>query len=259
MKQSILLSFTVMFSALLTGQDTSQGFLLSGSVIYEQIDQLNIQLEGDAAQMADLLPRERKSEKILHFTDEASLYENHRTEDLEETMDVHGGGEMMIKMAEPDNKMYIDLKAGMQIEQKEFMSRMFLIESERPAGEWKLTGKQKMIMDYPCQQAVTSDEEKEVVAWFTPSIAVSAGPGRYGNLPGLVLEVNIDEGRQILVAKSIELKALDKGLLEKPTKGKDVTEEEYQAIVEEKLKEMGVEHGGSSGGDHTVVVRIRAN
>jgi len=259
MKQSILLSISVMFSALLMGQHSSQGFLLSGSVIYEQIDQLNIQLEGDAAQMADLLPRERKSEKILHFTEESSLYENHQTEDLEKTMDVHGGGEMMIKMAEPDNKMYIDLKAGLQIEQKEFMSRMFLIQSERATGNWKLTGKQKVILDYPCQEAITRDEEREVVAWFTPSIAVPAGPGRYGNLPGLVLEVDIDEGAHILVAKSIELKELEKGLLKKPTKGKEVTEEEYQAIVEEKLKEMGVEHGGSAGGDHTVVVRIRAN
>lgn len=165
----------------------------------------------------------------------------------------------MIKMAEPENKMYIDLKAGMQIEQKEFMTRMFLIESERTKWEWKLTGNQKMILNYPCQEAISSSEEKEVVAWFTPSIAVSVGPGNYGNLPGLVLEVNIDEGTRLLAAKSIELKELDKGLLKKPSKGKEVTEEEYQAIVAEKLKEMGVEHEGAGGGDHTVVIRIEAN
>ncbi len=259
MKRSILLSFAALIPALLAGQNSTQGFLLSGTVIYEQIDQLNIQLEGDAAQFADALPKERTSEKILHFTEEASLFENHRSGDPEETMDVHDGGGMMIRMAEPDNKIYIDLKAGMQVEQREFMSRMFLIESERATGDWKLTGNQKIILDYTCQQAVSSNEEKEVVAWFTPAIAVSAGPGKYGNLPGLVLEVNIDEGDHILKATSIELKEPDRELLKKPTKGKEVTEEEYQVIVEEKLKEMGVEHEGAAGGDHTVVVRIRAN
>lgn len=259
MKRFILYLFVSMCGALLMGQQLDRGFLLSGSVIYEQIDQLNIQMEGDAAQFSDLLPKERKSEKILHFTAEASLYENLQTGEPEEAPDVHSGGGMMIKMAEPENKMYIDLKAGVQIEQKEFMTRMFLIESERTKEEWKITGNQKMILDYPCQEAISSDEEKAVVAWFTPAIAVPVGPGKYGNLPGLVLEVNIDDGAHLLLAKSVELKALESGLLKKPSKGKEVTEEEYQAIVAEKLKEMGVEHEGGGGGDHTVVIRIEAD
>lgn len=255
MKRSILVLGILMSAAHLMAQDDNNGFLLSGSVIYEQVVQLNIQLEGDAAQFADALPKERKSEKVLHFNEEAALFENHHTEDPEEAMDMHEGGGVMIKMAEPDNKTYTDLKAGQQIEQKEFMSRMFLIESELPKGDWKLTGQQKMILEYPCQQAVSKEEEKEVVAWFTPSIAVPAGPGKFGNLPGLVLEVSMDQGEHVLVAKSIELKELDKALLKKPTKGKEVTAEEYDAIVEEKMKEMGVDHEGGSG--HAVVVKIR--
>ena len=39
----------------------------------------------------------------------------------------------------------------------------------------------------------------------------------------------------------------DKELLKKPTKGKEVSEEEYHAIVEAKMKEMGVEGEGGSG------------
>lgn len=240
---------------MLEAQVGNNGFLLSGTVIYEQIMQLDIQLEGDAAQFADALPKERRSEKILHFNEDAALFENHRTDDPEEGLDMHDGGSVMIKMAEPDNKIYTDLKEGQQVEQKEFMSRMFLIESKLSKGDWKLTGEQKVILDYPCQQAVTKEEDKEVIAWFTPAIAVSAGPGKFGNLPGLVLAVNIDQGQHILEAKSIELKELDKALLKKPKKGKEVTEEEYQVIVEEKLKEMGVE--GEAGSSHAVVVRIR--
>ncbi len=240
--------------SVLTAQEGNNGFLLSGSVIYDQIVQLDIQLEGDAAQYADLLPKERKSEKILHFSEEAALFENYHFDDLEEDLAAPQEGGVMIKMAEPDNKTFTDLKEGKQIEQKEFMSRMFLIKSELKHGHWKITGKQKMVLDYPCQQAITTEEDREVVAWFAPAIAVAAGPGSFGNLPGLVLEVNIENNQHVIIATSVDLKEVDKDILKKPTKGKEVTEEEYQAIVEEKMKEMGLEGEGGSG--HAVVVKI---
>ena len=254
MKKSIVILVSMFVGSILIAQEGNNGFLLSGSVIYEQIVQMNIQLEGDAAQYADLMPKERKSEKILHFSEEAALFENYHFDDLEEDLDAHQEGSVMIKMAEPDNKTFTDLKEGEQIEQKEFMSRMFLIKSELKQGHWKLTGKQKMILDYPCQQAITSEEDREVVAWFAPAIAVAAGPGSFGNLPGLVLEVNIESNQHVIIATSLDLREVDKSILKKPTKGKVVTEEEYQAIVEDKMKEMGVEGEGGSG--HAVVIKI---
>ena len=255
MKKSILMILSILTGSLMFAQQGGNGFLLSGSVIYEQIVKLDIQLDGDAAQFAHMMPKERKSEKILHFTEEASLYENHQADDPEEAMDMDGGGTMMIRMVEPDNKVFTDLNKGLQIEQKDFMSRMFLIEKELGKGAWKLTGSQKTILEYPCQEAITEEEGKAVHVWFTPNIAVSAGPVGYGNLPGLVLGVDINEGEQTILATSIELKPVDKELLKKPGKGKKVTEEEYQAIVEEKMKEMGAEREG--GGGHAIVVKIR--
>ncbi|MGW8313959.1 MAG: GLPGLI family protein [Bacteroidales bacterium] len=258
MKRFILLFGVTCCGTLLLAQQRDLGFLLSGTVLYEQTDQLNIQLEGDAGQLADALPKERKSQKVLHFTGESSLYENNPSESSEEPMEMHSGGGMMVRMIEPENKVFTNLKTGHQIEQKEFMSRMFLIESVRPEWEWRLTGQQKKILDYPCQEAISTREGDEVVAWFTAAVAVEAGPEEFGNLPGLILEVNIDEGEHVIKATSVELKTLEKGVLKKPSKGKAVTSEEYQAIVAEKMKEMGMDEG-SSGGDHTVVIRIEAN
>jgi len=149
---------------------------------------------------------------------------------------------------------YTDLENAMQIEQKEFMSRVFLIETEFKNGSWKLTGEQKMILEYACQEAIAEEEGKVVHAWFTPRISVPAGPAKFGNLPGLVLAVDINDGEQVILATSVDLKPVDAEALVKPKKGKKVTQEEYHAIVEEKMKEMGSEHGGGSG--HAVVVRI---
>ena len=254
MKKSIMVLFSMLAGSMVMGQQGSNGFLLAGSVIYQQTTKLDIQLEGDAAQFAHAMPKERKSEKVLHFSEETALFENHHSDDPEEAIDMDGGGTMMIKMVEPDDKVYTDLENKLQIEQKEFMSRIFLIESDWKKIAWKITGDQKMILEYPCQEAVIEEEGKMVQAWFTPKISIAAGPGKYGNLPGLILAVDINDGEQIIEAVSIDLKPVDAELLKRPRKGKKVTEEEYHAIVEEKMKEMGAEGGG---GGHTIMIKIK--
>jgi GLPGLI family protein len=245
------------FMAMLDAQQASNGFLLSGEVIYQEIVKMDIQLEGVDAQLADQIPKERKTEKVLHFTEEEAVFENHQKDDPEEAMHMEGSG-IMIKMYQPDNKTYIDLKNKKVIEQKEFMSRVFLIESELEPTKWKMTGEQKEILDYACQEAITQVEGKDVHAWFTPQIGVAAGPGKYCNLPGLVLAVEMHDGDLTLEAIGIELKPVDQSVLKKPTKGKKVTRDEYQAIVAEKMKEMGVEgDGNGAASTHSVVVRIQ--
>jgi GLPGLI family protein len=237
------------------GQEMGNGFLLTGGVIYEQKVKLNIKLEGDAAPMAHALPTERKSQKVLHFTEEAALYENHQEAEQNEVMHSEGQATVMIRMVEPDHKIFLDLKKGIRVEQREFMSRIFLIESESERIGWKLTGRQQTLLDYPCQEAVAQVDSMEVQAWFTPGIPVPAGPAGYGNLPGLVLSVDINQGERVITALSVDLKPVDKDLLKKPSKGKKVSGDEFQAIVDEKMKEMGAEHGG--GGNATFVVKIR--
>ena len=238
-------------------QQANNGFLLSGEVIYQEVIKMDIQLEGLDEQMAAQIPKERKTEKILHFSEEAALLENHQKDDPEEAMPMEGSG-MVIKMYQPDNKTFMDLKNQKLIEQKEFMSRVFLIESDLGQEKWKMTGEQKEILEYACMEAISEVEGQDVHVWFTPQIAVGIGPGRYSGLPGLVMAVKMNGGDITLEAIDIELKPVDKNVLKKPTKGKKVTQEEYQAIVAEKMKEMGVEGDGNGAtSTHSVVVRIR--
>ena len=242
-------------------QQASNGFLLSGEVIYQEAVKMDIQLEGVDAQLAAQLPRERKTEKILHFTPQEAMFENHQADDPGDAIHMEGSG-MMIKMYEPDDKIYIDLENKRVIEQKDFMSRMFLIESPLEPQKWRISGEQKTILDYACLEAVNDGEGKDIHAWFTPQIAVATGPGRYSGLPGLVLAVEMDGGDRKLEAISLELKPVDESVLKKPTRGKKVSPEEYQAIVDEKMKEMGTEGDGtwhgSGGSDNisTVVIKI---
>ncbi len=248
MKKSILPFLLLLFNFTVQAQDNT-----SGTIKYEQVVKLEIKLEGDAAQFADMLPKERKSEKVLYFNQEASLYENGEKTD-DQNMSMHsGGGNVMIRMEEPENKIYTDLQNKKQLEQREFMTRVFLIEGSIDQ-QWKITGKQKMILDFPCQEATMVKDSIPVSVWFTPAIPVPAGPNNYGGLPGLILSVDSDNGRNTITATSVDFLEVSKDKFDKPNKGKKVTREEFDQIVKEKMEEMGAE-GGQGG--HQMMIRIQ--
>ncbi|MBK6964236.1 MAG: hypothetical protein IPH20_09920 [Bacteroidales bacterium] len=74
-----------------------------GTIVYNETMKLEIHIDGMGADMADMLPKERISEKLLHYTPDASIYLNGKQkEDQEVTEEMAGGGTMVIKMDEPD-------------------------------------------------------------------------------------------------------------------------------------------------------------
>lgn len=92
-------------------------------------------------------------------------------------------------------------------------------------------------------------KEVLVTAWFTPMIPVQNGPGEYAGLPGLILELNID--RTTLLCSKIVLNPKETEDIVPPSKGKEVSREEYNQIVAEKTQEMRQnfrDRGGRRGG-----------
>ncbi|WP_179008904.1 GLPGLI family protein [Winogradskyella forsetii] len=82
----------------------------------------------------------------------------------------------------------------------------------------------------------------EVVAWYTPQIPVNQGPDDFWGLPGLILEVNAD--RTTILCTKIILNPEEKEIIEKPEKGDEVTQEEYNDIITKKMEEMREMYGG---------------
>ncbi|MBA3704379.1 MAG: GLPGLI family protein [Bacteroidetes bacterium] len=228
----------------------------SGKVTYEEKVKFEMKLEGIDSAMMARFPKEHTITKVLYYTPEVSLYQNDKSKknkkDIEQS---EGGNHMIVKMDTPDDQAFCDLKNNKQIEQRDFMSRKFLIETNLDKMEWKLTGNQKMILNYPCQEALLKDTTKKVSAWFTPEIAVSTGPAGYSNLPGLIMELDQDNGKRVITAKGIDATEFDKKLLSKPTEGKKVTKEQFNKIVDEKRKEMQAQNGGNGN----IMIKINNN
>lgn len=241
------LFLTCLLALLMTSTSFAQQ---SGTVEYDEKVKFEIRLQGDAQVPPDL-PKEHTSRKILYFSPEESLYvSSSPEEDTEVTEEAGGGRRVLIRMSEPDEKTYISFNDKKAIDQREFMSRMFLIESPLDTISWKLTGNRKEILGYQCLEATCLKDSVVTIAWFTPSIQVPAGPARYNGLPGLILELITNEGKRIITAASVKLGEVA-DMIVKPDKGKKMSKKEFNKMVDEKRAEMGEESG-----DH-VVIRIR--
>lgn len=88
-------------------------------------------------------------------------------------------------------------------------------------------------------------KEIEVTAWYTMQIPVNQGPGEYWGLPGLILEVSAD--RTTILCSKIVLNPAEKEEIKVPSKGKEVTREEYSNTVTKKMEEMREMYGGRGG------------
>jgi len=163
---------------------------------------------------------------------------------------------------------YTNLKDRKMIEDVEMFSKRFLIMEDMEQPKWELGTETKKIGNYTCYKATmvkvdksvdfgsifgrrgrnqqekdsTKTEEKEeirtleVTAWYSPQIPVSSGPNSYWGLPGLILELNA--GRTTMLCTEIVMNPSDAVEIDKPTKGKEVTRDEYNVIIKEKTDEL---------------------
>ena len=88
-------------------------------------------------------------------------------------------------------------------------------------------------------------KEMLVTAWYTPQIPVSNGPGEYAGLPGLILEMNIY--RTTILCSKIVINPNEADPIDAPDKGKEVSREEYNKIIKEKMDEMRENFRGRGG------------
>ena len=117
---------------------------------------------------------------------------------------------------------------------KEEIGTTFLIEEDIPRTKWKILNEIKEIEGYLCMKAETTNDIKDQIihAWFTDAIPVYGGPEGFSGLPGLILELDINEGDVIVTATDIDLTTpIEKLPIPKKMKGKKSTSEELNARI----------------------------
>lgn len=73
--------------------------------------------------------------------------------------------------------------------------RLTVIQDAFDPSSWHIDGTTKMIDSVLCYRATTSFRCRTYEAWFNPEIPLPAGPFVFHGLPGVIVEVQDDEGK----------------------------------------------------------------
>ena len=280
MRYKCLIGFVIVFIGLgVQAQD------FQGKAIYQSKTQVNFDFgnrnipEDRKKDMMERIKKANEKTFILNFNQTASIYEEEET--LEQPGERDGGrGPRFGGMAGTDGDLYKNIKDQRYLIKNELLGKIFLIDDELETLEWKMGSESKTIGNYtafkatatktikrpnmsaifrrPGREDENKDEEKkeeeftvkevEIVAWYTPEIPINQGPGLYWGLPGLILAINDDI--TTIVCSEITMNPSDKIEIKAPSKGKKVTQAEYDKISQEKMKEMreNFRNRGSRGG-----------
>lgn len=71
---------------------------------------------------------------------------------------------------------------------------VYRYEDDKPALNWQLTGEKKVLLGYKCQKGVVSFRGRTYEAWFTTELPFRDGPYKFDGLPGLILDIQDQEG-----------------------------------------------------------------
>lgn len=230
MKKAII---TVVLIALAAIQDF-HGQSLSGEVIYKiQLVRTEADLKNsnDRALIDAIMDIGNKQTTTLLFNNNQSstvLNQHLISEDVNSGLREWARSMAFVKTVGSDY--FFDKVSNTAIERK-YSGQ--LVKKINKKLAWEITTESKMIGDYLCYKAETSeksvnrigqDRSVPITAWFAPSLPYGYGPSCYNGLPGLILELEYRE--TTFLASSITISNVSDSTIDFP-KGKTILKEEY--------------------------------
>jgi GLPGLI family protein len=121
----------------------------------------------------------------------------------------------------------------------DMLGKTYIVDDTLHIPTWKILNQIKEVAGFICMKAETVDTVKnqKITAWFAQDIPVMAGPERYFGLPGLILELDINDGDVVITASKVEFKKLTNEFNLKKIKGKKISDAEYTKIIADFIKE----------------------
>jgi GLPGLI family protein len=227
-----------------------------GKVVFERTMQMRLP-QGMSPEAAAHFPPSRTETFELLFGADQSLWRSLPKAEADQTSFSSGGTSMFRTMSSNDET-YFNFTTGKRLDKREMFDKAFLVEDSVKKLSWKLTGEAKVILGQPVQKATaqrigtrpqvsmengeikrtTVADTSTIVAWFTTNFPVQAGPQEMqGQLPGLILELDVNNGRTVYKAVEISPK-VSLSSIKEPKGGKKVTMAEYAKEQDKMMEEM---------------------
>jgi GLPGLI family protein len=193
-----------------------------GKVIYEGVTQFNFKVIGGGPEISNL-PKSQTRQYELLFGNNQSLWQP--LPDMKEEanqMNATPGGPMVnfVRIGGADALVYHNFETGKRIAERELSAKTYIVEEDINKLDWKLTEETKTVLGhrvfkakaerYSMRTVMTMEngeasrkqlpDTSRIVAWFAADIPVPAGPDFQGQLPGLILELDLNNGRTVYTA-----------------------------------------------------------
>ncbi len=240
-----------------------------GTIIYDRTVQLQIRMQGMNEEMERNIPKTRTDKFELVFGNNQSLWKQAEQENQDDGNSDGGGMQMRMVIAGSDDVLYTNFDEEKSVELRELFDKKFIVDDSIRPLKWKMSEETKTILNHLCRKATAVryskrmmmnmdngkmerkevDDTSNIIAWFTTDIPVSAGPAEYqGQLPGLILAMDINNGRQTFIAKEISAKA-DLAVIKEPQGKKHYTPDEFN---KERNKMMDEMQRNNTGGNRVI-------
>ncbi|HEY0678653.1 MAG TPA: GLPGLI family protein [Chitinophagaceae bacterium] len=270
MKKSILPLIALVVTQMAAGQ------MKEGKIIYDGAFQLNFQIRESNSELQKMIPKTQNRQYELLFSGNQSLFQS--LPDIKEEANEmggpsHTGGPVVnIMRFGGDNIVYHNFEAGKRISEIELSAKNYIVEENISKLNWKLTEESKTILGHKVFKA-TADrfstrtmvsmengemkrkqmpDTSKVVAWFAADIPVPAGPDFQGQLPGLILELDLNNGRTVYKAIEISPK-VNVASIKQPSRGKKISAEEFAKEQQKMMDQMQQQRRPGGNGERIVI------
>jgi len=257
-----LLLFGMVLSLAISNLTAQQN---QGKVTYNRTVKLQMSFAGMPGGLEQQLPSSRTDKYELVFGNNQSLWKQGEQEPEEEQSFGDGGMQIRMVVAGSNDVLYCNFDNSRRVEKREMFDKTFIVDDTITKLKWKMTGESKTILNHNCMKAEAVriskrmtmnmdngkmerkkiDDTAKIVAWFAMDIPVSAGPSEFqGQLPGLILELDVRNGDQVYLATGIA-ETTDLAVIKEPTGKKKYTQEEFKKEREKMMEEMNQNNGGN--------------
>jgi GLPGLI family protein len=206
------------------------------SRIYSRLDYLS-QEEKDRIKLTWGNDDENKTNMKLHFTPTLSKY----SYESEQASSDDG----RYSWRQREFIIFRDFEQEKKTELIEMLGKTYIIEDSLQAPKWKVMNQIKDVNGHVCMLAVTEDtiKKQQVKAWFAHDIPVPAGPEQYFGLPGLIMELDLNDGDVVITATKVELKPVGEEInLPKKMKGRKLTDKAYRDLLHNHISDSMKAH-----------------
>jgi GLPGLI family protein len=203
------------------------------------------------------LPRATIINAYLSMNERSSLYEMDflNNKDFINEEDSENGAIMAIK-PKVNDFIFKDFKNKSTYSTQRVEMRPFIVKDSDTVFNWKIHKETKEVIGYNCQKATVDYRGRSYVAFFTTQIPFVNGPWKFGNLPGLILEVYSIDNVFNIKANKLQIKNAE-NIIDNPfeTKNeKSITWNQFLTEYKRKYNQLKY-YRSSNGGTSSIPVK----